>query len=61
SAQRASRAALASALVIDPVLVKLYALKTATEVARAILRIDTIIKKKEEQRDRQADGRILGS
>lgn len=47
--------------VIDPVLVKLYALKTATEVARAILRIDTIIKKKEEQRDRQADGRILGS
>ncbi|HHY17645.1 MAG TPA: chaperonin [Firmicutes bacterium] len=34
--------------VIDPVLVKTYALKAAMEIACAILRIDTIIKKKEE-------------
>lgn len=33
--------------VYDPVLVKKYALKAAGEVAEAILRIDTIIKKKE--------------
>lgn len=33
--------------VFDPVLVKRYALKAAGEVAEAILRIDTIIKKKE--------------
>ncbi|NPV26864.1 MAG: chaperonin [Firmicutes bacterium] len=35
--------------VVDPALVKWYALKAAGEVAEAILRIDTIIKKKEEQ------------
>jgi len=34
--------------VVDPVLVKLHALKAAGEIAEAILRIDTIIKKKEE-------------
>jgi chaperonin GroEL (HSP60 family) len=33
--------------VIDPTLVKIYALKAAGEVAEAILRIDTIIRKKE--------------
>lgn len=33
--------------VYDPVLVKKYALKAAGEVAEAVLRIDTIIKKKE--------------
>ncbi|NTW05622.1 MAG: chaperonin, partial [Peptococcaceae bacterium] len=39
--------------VIDPVQVKTYALKAAGEIAEAILRIDTIIKKREEtgQRD----------
>ncbi len=35
--------------VIDPLLVKSYAFKAAGEVAEAILRIDTIIKKKEEK------------
>ena len=34
--------------VVDPVPVKLHAIKAAGEVAIAILRIDTIIKKKEE-------------
>lgn len=34
--------------VVDPVPVKLYAIKAAGEVAVAILRIDTIIKKKED-------------
>ncbi|MEW6623580.1 MAG: TCP-1/cpn60 chaperonin family protein [Bacillota bacterium] len=34
--------------VIDPALVKIYALKAAGEVAEAILRIDTIIKKRPE-------------
>ncbi|VBB06100.1 chaperone tailless complex polypeptide 1 (tcp-1) [Lucifera butyrica] len=34
--------------VVDPALVKLHAIKAAGEVATAILRIDTIIKKKEE-------------
>ncbi len=34
--------------VVDPAPVKLYALKAAGEIAEAILRIDTIIKKKEE-------------
>ncbi len=34
--------------VADPALVKLHALKAAGEIAEAILRIDTIIKKKEE-------------
>lgn len=35
--------------VIDPTLVKMHALKAAGEVAEAILRIDTIIKKKDEE------------
>jgi len=34
--------------VLDPTLVKTYALKAAGEIAEAILRIDTIIKKKDE-------------
>ncbi|HEY3424134.1 MAG TPA: TCP-1/cpn60 chaperonin family protein, partial [Negativicutes bacterium] len=34
--------------VVDPVPVKMHAIKAAGEVAVAILRIDTIIKKKEE-------------
>lgn len=34
--------------VLDPALVKLHAIKAAGEVAEAILRIDTIIKKKDE-------------
>ena len=33
--------------VVDPALVKIYALKAAGEVAEAILRIDTIIKRKD--------------
>lgn len=33
--------------VVDPTLVKMHALKAASEVAEAILRIDTIIRKKE--------------
>lgn len=35
--------------VIDPTLVKIHALKAAGEIAEAILRIDTIIKKKDEE------------
>jgi chaperonin GroEL (HSP60 family) len=34
--------------IVDPAEVKIYALKAAGEVAEAILRIDTIIKKREE-------------
>lgn len=34
--------------VVDPTLVKLYALRAAGEIAEAILRIDTIIRKKDE-------------
>lgn len=41
--------------VIDPAKVKLHALKAAGEVAEAILRIDTIIKKREEFRQTSAD------
>jgi chaperonin GroEL (HSP60 family) len=37
--------------VLDPALVKIYALKAAGEVAEAILRIDTIIKKREDYKD----------
>ncbi|MDA8233722.1 MAG: TCP-1/cpn60 chaperonin family protein [Clostridia bacterium] len=40
--------------VVDPALVKSYALKAAGEIAEAILRIDTIIKKREEK-DRKND------
>ncbi|MDD2420641.1 MAG: TCP-1/cpn60 chaperonin family protein [Heliobacteriaceae bacterium] len=39
--------------IVDPVLVKVYALKAAGEVAEAILRIDTIIKKREEHHNQQ--------
>lgn len=35
--------------VVDPAMVKIYALKAAGEIAEAILRIDTIIKKREER------------
>lgn len=35
--------------VVDPVLVKTYAFKAAGEIAEAILRIDTIIKKREDK------------
>jgi chaperonin GroEL (HSP60 family) len=35
--------------IVDPAEVKIYALKAAGEVAEAILRIDTIIKKREEK------------
>ncbi|WP_066636474.1 TCP-1/cpn60 chaperonin family protein [Desulfolucanica intricata] len=35
--------------VVDPALVKIYALKAAGEIAEAILRIDTIIKMREEK------------
>ena len=37
--------------IVDPLLVKTYAFKAAEEVAEAILRIDTIIKKKEDRPD----------
>jgi len=42
--------------IIDPVPVKLHAIKAAGEVAVAILRIDTIIKKKEEGANAQKAG-----
>lgn len=42
--------------VVDPVMVKIHALKAAGEIAEAILRIDTIIKKREEPvRQNRAD------
>lgn len=41
--------------VIDPALVKLHALKAAGEIAEAILRIDTIIKKKDESAGQAKD------
>lgn len=37
--------------VVDPTLVKTHALKAAGEIAEAILRIDTIIKKREEKKE----------
>jgi len=39
--------------IVDPALVKIYALKAAGELAEAILRIDTIIKKREEPGERK--------
>lgn len=42
--------------VLDPALVKQYAVKAAGEVAEAILRIDTIIKKRDEASPRQQAG-----
>ncbi len=41
--------------VYDPALVKKYALQAAGEVAEAVLRIDTIIKKKEEKEKKSPD------
>ncbi|BAF59057.1 MAG: chaperonin [Pelotomaculum sp.] len=41
--------------IVDPADVKLYALKAAGEVAEAILRIDTIIKKREEKETQAKD------
>ena len=41
--------------VVDPALVKTYALKAAGEIAEAILRIDTIIKKREDKDLRELD------
>lgn len=41
--------------VVDPTLVKTYALKAAGEIAEAILRIDTIIKKRDERADREQE------
>lgn len=46
--------------VCDPTLVKIHALKAAGEVAEAILRIDTIIKKKDEE-GKAAAGRQIGN
>lgn len=46
--------------VIDPALVKLHAIKAAGEVAEAILRIDTIIKKKDEG-DQMPSREVTGS
>ncbi len=41
--------------VVDPAPVKTYALKAAGEIAEAILRIDTIIKKREEKAGREIE------
>ena len=41
--------------IVDPASVKIYALKAAGEAAEAILRIDTIIKKREEKADTSSD------
>ncbi|MDP3487846.1 MAG: TCP-1/cpn60 chaperonin family protein [Bacillota bacterium] len=43
--------------VVDPTLVKVYAIKAAGEIAEAILRIDTIIRKRDEEKpsERQPD------
>ncbi len=41
--------------VVDPADVKIYALRAAGEVAEAILRIDTIIKKREEKEAEKSD------
>jgi chaperonin GroEL (HSP60 family) len=41
--------------VVDPALVKTYALKAAGEIAEAILRIDTIIKKREDKGQGEPD------
>ncbi len=44
--------------VVDPTLVKIYALRTAGEVAEAILRIDTIIRKKDAKHSSESNGEI---
>lgn len=46
--------------IVDPAAVKIYALKAAGEVAEAILRIDTIIKKREEKGVPSGDSGISG-
>jgi len=46
--------------IVDPADVKIYALKAAGEVAEAILRIDTIIKKRKEKEVPPADSGISG-
>lgn len=46
--------------VLDPTLVKTHALKAAGEIAEAILRIDTIIKKREDNTARQGVPNIAG-
>jgi len=43
--------------VLDPALVKTYALRAAGEVAEAVLRIDTIIMKREEHQDGRGVGK----
>jgi len=45
--------------VVDPTLVKIHALKAAGEVAEAILRIDTIIRKKEVNSQRDMNNKDL--
>ncbi|MDA8212682.1 MAG: TCP-1/cpn60 chaperonin family protein [Clostridia bacterium] len=45
--------------VVDPALVKIYALKAAGEIAEAILRIDTIIKKREGRSPKNDFGEIV--
>jgi chaperonin GroEL (HSP60 family) len=45
--------------VVDPTLVKLHALKAAGEIAEAILRIDTIIKKREDRGPQNDFGEIV--
>ncbi|HEX3033187.1 MAG TPA: TCP-1/cpn60 chaperonin family protein, partial [Bacillota bacterium] len=45
--------------VVDPTLVKTHALKAAGEIAEAILRIDTIIKKREDRAPKNAMGEIV--
>lgn len=45
--------------VIDPALVKIHALKAAGEIAEAILRIDTIIKKREDTLPKNDFGEIV--
>ncbi|HHW44472.1 chaperonin [Desulfofundulus thermobenzoicus] len=47
--------------VVDPVLVKTYAFKAAGEIAEAILRIDTIIKKREEKEQGPKEAADFGS
>jgi chaperonin GroEL (HSP60 family) len=46
--------------VVDPVKVKLHAVKAAGEVAVAILRIDTIIKKKVENQGNAGSNKVTG-
>lgn len=47
--------------VLDPALVKIHALKAAGEIAEAILRIDTIIRKREEKQEGGDSGKNGGT